>query len=185
MGSLYRIHHASIIDPFRRIHSDYNLLVWSGLVVRFLLGLLPPEHPEAALFDLAVSTLSRTEQSDVPPDLLWCQFAIEALGLVGYRVALTGCIRCKSEIGKGKMAYRSSDGTILCMRCFGHGEGSQWIMTTGAVLDWMSGEKAIAAGNGPIPPDDLREAGKEFLDGVIREHLPRWIPVGELDFLRN
>ena len=182
VGSLYRIHHSSIVDSFRSIHGDFNLLVWSGLIVRFLLGFLPPDHPEPDLFSVAVSSLSALNQANTLPDLVWTRFAIESLALLGYRISLTDCARCGRPVHGERVGYRSVDGTIVCMRCFGREPASEWIMTSGDILDRLCNlgdtEKVVSA-------PDIGLMTRDFLDAVIEEHLPRWIPIRELAFLKR
>jgi DNA repair protein RecO (recombination protein O) len=182
IGSLYRIHHSFIIDSFRSIHADFNLLVWSGLIVRFLLGFLPPDHPEPDLFACAVSSLSDLDLSKSHPDTVWCRFAIEALDLLGYRITLSGCGRCGQKVGGEKIAYRVSDGAVVCMHCFGREMPSNWIMTSGIVLEAVSGKGA--EGSLLSSPGTGRSV-QAFLDAVIREYLPRWIPTEDLAFLKS
>jgi hypothetical protein len=148
--------------------------------VRFLLGFLPPDHPEPGLFDLALSSLSDLDQREIPPEELWIRFAAEALALLGYRFTLTGCVRCGADVSGERVAYRASDGTVVCMRCFGRENSADWIMTSGDVFDRLCGTGEISC-----PSAGPAEGTRVFLDAVIREHLPRWIPVEDLAFLKS
>jgi DNA repair protein RecO (recombination protein O) len=175
--SLYRIHHASILDPYRRIHTDYNRLSWAGLLVRFLLGVLPPDHPEPPLFSLASEALSLIEGERDPPAQTWLSFAREGLSLLGYRPASPVCARCHRIPSGERIHFRPSDGTVLCRGCLG-GEGKAGLETSSDILEWLSGgEEGFGLSGGRVAE------AMAVVDRLIGEHVNGWIPVASVPFL--
>ncbi len=175
--SLYRIHHAAILDPYRRIHGDYNRLAWAGFVVRFLLGVLPPDHPEPLLFSLATEALSLFEGEGDPPARTWLAFAREGLALLGYRPAPPVCARCRRIVSGERVLFRPSEGTVLCRICRS-GEGKGGVETSSDLLEWLSG-----TGEGAGPPGGRVAEAADLVDRLIGEHAAGWIPVSSVAFL--
>ncbi|MCL5284296.1 MAG: DNA repair protein RecO [Nitrospirae bacterium] len=175
--ALYRIHHADIVEPYRTIHADFNLLSWAGLVSRFLLGCLPPEHPEPLLFSLTRETLSALETRKESASRLWIRFAREGLAILGYRPPPPACTLCHRKVGEEKVLIRPSEGTVLCRLCRRE-EGKRGVEVPGQILDWLSG-----AGDISSLPGHWHEETLNFLDHMIGEHDPKWIPASSVTFL--
>ncbi len=175
--SLYRIHHAAILDPYRRIHADYNRLSWAGLLVRFLLGVLPPDHPEPHLFSLASEALSLFEGDREPPARIWLAFVREGLSLLGYRPAPPVCARCRRIPSGERVFFRPSDGTVLCRHCRG-GEGKAGVETSSDLLEWLSGNGGVSELQGGRVAEAMA-----LVDRLIGEHANGWIPVASVPFL--
>ncbi len=175
--SLHRIHHADILDSYRRIHADFNRLTWAGLAVRFLLGLLPPDHPEPSLFDRTVEMFGELDAGSVHSGLIWILFARESLAILGYRTAPARCARCHKKTQEEGVLFYPGDGTVLCRGCRKDGEG-KGIETSAKILDWLSGEDPERA----LDPHYVG-AMISFLDDLISHHHPRWIPTGAIAFL--
>ncbi len=195
LPGLLRILHASLLQGYPRIREEYDRLVWAGLIVRFLLGFLPEGHPEPRLFDLAIVALERLEGRSSPAGLVWMEFVREGLAILGWGIPSPHCRFCgKTEEGGGRggleegrtrrVAYRPSDGAVFCWSCRpGDPEGALWAVSPG-VLSHLSGSAAVEGpdSGGMTLPREFREA-LAFLDRVIGEHLPRWIPVADLSFV--
>ncbi len=176
-SSLYRIHHADIVEPFRAIHADFNLLSWAGLVVRFLLGCLPPDHPEPPLFSLTQATFSALGSREAASFFLWLGFAREALGLLGYRPAPPVCSRCRERIQEGRIFFFPADGTVLCRNCRRE-DRKGGVEVSGELLGWLSGMASVSE-----LPDCFHIEAMVFLDILIGEINPRWIPAASVSFL--
>nr|EES53181.1 MAG: Recombination protein O (RecO) [Leptospirillum ferrodiazotrophum] len=191
LAGLARILHADVIASYPRIRTDYDRLVWAGLIVRFLLGFLPESHPEPSLFALACGALDRLDGRVGPPAAVWEGFARQALALLGWGIPAAVCRRCgrtggeKEEREEAESHYfRASDGAVFCRSCrLAEGGGELWGVEA-EVLNALSrnggsvDEDVLSPGPGPL----LRER-LAFLDRVIGEHLPRWTPVAELTFV--
>jgi DNA repair protein RecO (recombination protein O) len=195
-SGLSRILHADVISSYPRIRSDYDRLVWAGLLVRFLLGFLPESHPEPSLFALACGALDRLDGRDGAPGELWEGFARQALALLGWGIPAAVCRRCgrsggrpgEEERAKGgyeSYFFRASDGAVFCRSCrLAEGGGELWGVEA-VVLNALSRKEGSGEEDG-VP--SLRSAPflrerLAFLDRVIGEHLSRWTPVAELTFV--
>ncbi len=176
-SSLYRIHHADIVESFRTIHADFNLLSWAGLVVRFLLGCLPPDHPEPLLFSLSQATFSDLGSRKEAPFFLWLGFAREALALLGYRPAPPVCSLCRTRVQEGRIFFFPADGTLLCKNCRRE-DRKGGVEVSGELLGWLSGMAAVSE-----LPDRFHNEAMVFLDTLIGEINPRWIPAASVSFL--
>ena len=193
LSGLVRILHADVIDSYSRLRSDYDRMVWSGLIVRFLQGFLPDHHPEPALFRLACEALEGLDREGAMAGELWEDFARQALALLGWGIPEARCRRCGLAGGEGASRgpispemffFRLADGVVLCPRCrLSEGGGDLWAVSPEILSHLCRGQDM----NGPqaregrgSPP--LRER-LEFLDRVIEGHLPRWTAVADLTFV--
>ncbi|MGC8529735.1 MAG: DNA repair protein RecO [Leptospirillia bacterium] len=192
---LARILHADVISSYPHIRTDYDRLVWAGLIVRFLLGFLPESHPEPALFFLACEALERLDRRGGPPGKTWEDFARQSLALLGWGLPSAICRRCgrlggmSNEETRGTDAaeiyyFRASDGAVFCRSCrLAEGGGELWGVEA-RVLEVLSRKEGAVDDEelSPRQDADLRER-LAFLDRVIGEHLPRWTPVAGLTFV--
>lgn len=192
-SGLVRILHADVIDSYPRLRSDYDRLIWAGLVVRFLLGFLPDHHPEPALFRLACEALGGLDREGGLPGEHWEDFAREALALLGWGIPEALCRRCGLAGGQGSSQgpispemffFRLADGAVLCQRCrLADSGGDLWAVEP-EILNHLSQRQGVVGTGGwhgrGSPP--LRER-LGFLDRVIGGHLPRWTAVADLTFV--
>ena len=190
-AGLARILHADVLASYPRIRTDYDRLVWAGLIVRFLLGFLPESHPEPSLFALACGALDRLDGRVGPPAGVWEEFARQALALLGWGIPAAVCRRCgrtggeKDEREEAESHYfRASDGAVFCRSCrLAEGGGELWGVKTEVLHAlFRNGGSFDDDVFSSVPAPLLRER-LAFLDRVIGEHLPRWTPVAELTFV--
>ena len=195
LGGLARILHADVIASYPRIRTDYDRLVWAGLIVRFLLGFLPESHPEPSLFALACGALDRLDGHDRAPAVIWEEFSRQALALLGWGVPAAICRRCGRtgrSSGEEKTGpdgseihyFRASDGAVFCRSCrLAEGGGELWGVEA-EVLNSLSRQESSGDDEELfLRPDSFLRARLAFLDRVIGEHLSRWTPVAELTFV--
>ena len=195
LAGLARILHADVIASYPRIRTDYDRLVWAGLIVRFLLGFLPESHPEPSLFALACGALDGLDGDDRGPAVIWEGFSRQALALLGWGVPAAICRRCgrtgrrsgeeKTGLDGSEIYYfRASDGAVFCRSCrLAEGGGELWGVEA-EVLNFLSRQESSDDDEELyLRPDFSLRARLAFLDRVIGEHLPRWTPVAELTFV--
>ena len=195
LGGLARILHADVIASYPRIRTDYDRLVWAGLIVRFLLGFLPESHPEPFLFALACGALDRLDGHDRAPAVIWEEFSRQALALLRWGVPAAICRRCgrtgrssgeeKTGLDGSEIYYfRASDGAVFCRSCrLAEGGGELWGVEA-EVLNSLSRQESSGDDEELfLRPDSFLRARLAFLDRVIGEHLSRWTPVAELTFV--
>ena len=195
LAGLARILHADVIASYPRIRTDYDRLVWAGLIVRFLLGFLPESHPEPSLFALACGALDRLDGHDRAPAVIWEEFSRQALALLGWGVPAAICRRCGRtgrSSGEEKTGpdgseiyyFRASDGAVFCRSCrLAEGGGELWGVEA-EVLNSLSRQESSGDDEELfLRPDSFLRARLAFLDRVIGEHLSRWTPVAELTFV--
>ena len=195
LAGLARILHADVIASYPRIRTDYDRLVWAGLIVRFLLGFLPESHPEPSLFALACGALDGLDGDDRGPAVIWEGFSRQALALLGWGVPAAICRRCGRtgrSSGEEKTGpdgseiyyFRASDGAVFCRSCrLAEGGGELWGVEA-EVLNSLSRQESSGDDEELfLRPDSFLRARLAFLDRVIGEHLSRWTPVAELTFV--
>ncbi|MHB1285662.1 MAG: DNA repair protein RecO [Leptospirales bacterium] len=184
-GTLFRLHKASIINPFSILKADLDRFYWAGLAVRVLLGLLPPAHPEPSLFDLTIRYLNDLGIKERSPGESWVRFASQSLSVLGYGIHFAGCSSCQEDDDGARILYRVLDGRILCLTCSSEESLTDWIPTsseTVRLLERMG--NGVNHPCGEIPRGQLRSAAG-FLDQVFKDRVPGWIEIAALPLSIN
>ena len=178
-GTLYRIHKASIVNPFSAVKSDLDRCYWAGMGVRLLFGLLPPALPEPLVFDIAVTYLEALSEKDVSPAFAWIRFATSALDFLGYQIRSENCSICKKAPLGNSLIYYPMDGRVLCSRCLEHPEGmEEGLKVEVAVLCFLEEvtKKEIDI-RGSFPP---MGRSIDFLDRILSRRVKEWRTIDSL-----
>jgi DNA repair protein RecO (recombination protein O) len=178
-GTLYRIHKASIVNPFSYVKSDLDRCYWAGMGIRLLLGLLPPALPEPPVFDLAVNYLELLSAQKISPAFAWIRFAASALDLLGYQIRADDCSLCKESLFGNSLFYYPMDGRVLCFRCLENpGRMEVGLKVEVRVLRFLDG---IARNGGEIPADTpILSRSVEFLDRILSCRVKDWRTIDSL-----
>ena len=178
-GTLYRIHKASIVNPFSSIKSDLDRCYWAGMGIRLLLGLLPAALPEPPVFDIAVNYLELLSAQEISPAFSWLRFAASALDLLGYQIRADDCSFCKEAPFGNSLFYYPMDGRVLCSRCLENpGDMEEGLKVEVKVLRFL---ERIAGNKAEIPGDDpVLGRSVEVLDRILSCRVKDWRTIDSL-----
>jgi len=119
-GSLARLEHARLIDPFLGLRSDPRRFA----LACFLLELLDRQAPEGGarrdlerLFRFAIGALGSLAESQ-PDRRTQVLLELRALAALGLRPELRLCVRCGREVGgAGPVDFHVPEGGPVCTSC--------------------------------------------------------------------
>ena len=117
--SLYHTHSIDIVQAFRVLHEDFNLLS-CGLYMTELIDISTQDRQPAAelfaLFDEALEALAQAGQTSETPMVLR-HFEMSLLTLSGYALQLNECAHCGRELTPGACGYNARAGGLVCATC--------------------------------------------------------------------
>ena len=164
--SLYYTHSVDIVQAFRALHGDFNLLS-CGLYMTELIDVSTQDRQPApelfALFDEALAALAQAGQAAGPPMVLR-HFEMSLLTFSGYALQLTECAHCGGELPPGAGSYNARAGGLLCAAC----AATRHTLKVGvAACDYLRG----MMGHVPLPEAPSDAAAQRELERLLHLHL--------------
>jgi DNA repair protein RecO (recombination protein O) len=154
---------------------------YGGAVLELLDQAAAGEEPGRELFLLIDSVLDELEQ--VPEGTLrtaFMSYIARLVSLLGYRPALSSCVGCGREPGRGAV-FVALRGGIACLSC-GESDPSAVRLSDEA----RAGLTALVAGKRPAEvPRAVGDEMARVLDGFLRAHLPRYRGLRSLKVMRE
>ncbi len=164
--SLYHTRSVDIVQAFRTLHEDFNLLS-CGLYMTELIDISTQDRQPApelfALLDEALEALAGARQASEPPMVLR-HFEMSLLTLSGYALQLSECAHCGRELPPGACSYNARAGGLVCASC----AVTRHTLKVGrAACDYLRRMM------GPIPlPDAAPDAAtRQALERLLHLHL--------------
>jgi DNA repair protein RecO (recombination protein O) len=174
-GTLARLEHARLIDPFLGLRSDPRRFALGC----FLLELLDRQAPEGGarrdlepLFRFAVSALQGLAETAQPDRRAQVLLELRALSALGLRPELRACVRCSREIsGEAAVGFQVPEGGPVCAACGRPGDaGLRVHLGTLRALERGASLPFGQMGRLALPPAALEEA-LQLLDRFQRFHV--------------
>ena len=164
--SLYHTHSVDIVQAFRVLHQDFNLLS-CGLYMTELIDISTQDRQPApelfALFDEALEALAQAGQAPGPPMVLR-HFELSLLTFSGYALQLTECAHCGGELPAGTCGYNARAGGLLCAAC----AATRHTLKVGvAACDYLRGMMGYI----PLPEAPPDAAVQQELERLLHLHL--------------
>lgn len=111
---------ATVAQPRTALLASLDGLEAAGQLLRWLRSTLPARHPEPEGWALAIDTLDQMASGRAPALLALASFGLRFLGISGYQLELTQCIRCGKPCPDGRAAYLDPGaGGVRCAACGG------------------------------------------------------------------
>lgn len=109
---------ADTVRSFAGLRTDFDRLAFGLYLAEVLNGMLPPGHPQPAIYDLFVSTLAMLEDLE-RPDLVALWFQLHLLGDLGHPLGLDQCHACQRPIDDpgGATGFDLALGALVCGAC--------------------------------------------------------------------
>ena len=161
--SLYHTHSVDIVQAFRVLHQDFNLLS-CGLYMTELIDVSTQDRqPAPELFALFNEALEALAQADSPPMVLR-HFEMSLLTLSGYALQLSECAHCGGALPPGAGGYNARAGGLVCADC----AATRHTLKVGpAACDYLRG----MMGHLPLPEAPPDAATQQDLERLLHLHL--------------
>ena len=164
--SLYHTHSVDILQPFRALHDDFNLLS-CGLYMTELIDVSTEERQPApelfALYDEALEALTRAARDPGAPMVLR-HFEMSLLTLSGYALQLAQCAHCGGQLAPGGGRFNARAGGMVCEKC----AASRHTLKIGSgACDYLRG----MTGQAPLPAAAPDAAAQQDLERLLHLHL--------------
>ena len=161
--SLYHTHSVDMVQTFRVLHEDFNLLS-CGLYLTELIDVSTQDRQAApelfALYDEALETLARADG----PALVLRHFETSLLTLSGYALQLSECAHCGGELPAGPCRYNARAGGLVCAAC----AATRHTLKVGrAACDYLRG----MTGHAPLPDAAPDAATQQEMERLLHLHL--------------
>lgn len=164
--SLYHTHSVDMVQTFRALHEDFNLLS-CGLYMTELIDVSTQDRqpvPELfALFDEALGALAQAGPVSGPP-LILRHFELSLLTLSGYALQLNECAHCGGDLPPGVGSFNARAGGLVCATCAVTRHTLKIGPAACAYLRGMMGHIPL-----PEPPSDV--ATQQELERLLHLHL--------------
>ena len=161
--SLYHTHSVDMVQTFRVLHEDFNLLN-CGLYMTELIDVSTQERqpvPELfALFGGALEALGRTDR----PPMVLRHFEMSLLTLSGYALQLSACARCGGALPPGACGYNARAGGLGCTAC---AATRHTLKVSRATCDYLRG----MMGHIPLPDAPPGTATQQEMERLLHLHL--------------
>ena len=164
--SLYYTQSVDILQPFRALHDDFNLLS-CGLYMTELIDVSTEDRQPAPelflLFDEALEALSRNGCDPGAPMVLR-HFEMSLLTLSGYALQLAQCAHCGGPLPTGTGSFNARAGGMVCEKC----SATRHTLRIGsAACDYLRG----MMGQAPVPDGAPDAATQRDLEKLLHLHL--------------
>jgi DNA repair protein RecO (recombination protein O) len=116
-SSLHLVSQCDLKEYFGAIRGNIPRTGMASFMIELISVLMPPEDPNSAVFDLAVSCLKELAVA-ARPDKILSIFKIKMLSLSGFKPHLDSCVSCFSPIPY-QSKFSLMLGGLLCPRCYG------------------------------------------------------------------
>ena len=164
--SLYQTQSVDILQPFRALHDDFNLLS-CGLYMTELVDVSTEDRQPASelfwLFDEALEALSQRGGHLGPPMVLR-HFEMSLLALSGYALQLAQCAHCGGPLPSGAGSFNARAGGMVCEKC---SSTRHTLRIRSAACDYLRG----MAGQAPLPDGAPDTATQQDLERLLHLHL--------------
>lgn len=119
-SSLFRIDEAELLNSFISLRHDYERYI-HGVLVCELVYIWSREHDaDRNVFSLLLWALQNLDRGN-SPRLVQIFFQIKLFTLLGYRLHLSGCIKCGENEGSGvPYIFHPARHGMLCKSCSSH-----------------------------------------------------------------
>lgn len=156
---------ASLIEPFKRLHSSEALIAYAGYFADLIDQFCAEEQENHRAYDLFVETLERLDQG-LDPFVISAFFEFHLLSLMGFKPELHKCIECGRGIQQETNGF-SPAGGVLCPECRGNQPLTDSISVNGLkFLRLIERGDVGTAARLRLSPELRRE-----LDGMIRGYV--------------
>ena len=164
--SLYHTHSVDIVQAFRALHGNFNLLS-CGLYMTELIDVSTQDRQPApelfALFDEALGALAQSAPVPGPPMVLR-HFEMSLLTFSGYALQLTDCAHCGGELPPGAGNFNARAGGLVCAAC----AATRHTLKIGpAACDYLRG----MMGQIPLPEESPDAVTQQELERLLHLHL--------------
>jgi DNA repair protein RecO (recombination protein O) len=176
---------ARLISRFKPIGRELDRFYGGYYVAELLAGLTAEMDPHPRLYDEAIDTLTRLQESD--PKVAVIRFELAILREIGQLPALDVCVECgRAADGDGTWTFSISQGGLLCSECQAPNERLQHKESyrtepisagTVAILRRLSEESDVFAGRLTLSPRQLREARHVVTAAILQAlgHPPKML----------
>ena len=133
--SLDQVLTAETVRAFGGLRLDFDRLAFAIYLAEVLYGLIPTGHPQPAIYDLFVATLTLLESLD-RPELIALWFQLQLLGELGHSLGLDSCHGCQRRIEpqSHSIGFQLSLGAIVCADCRWGRSDVRELMPSGLIL---------------------------------------------------
>lgn len=165
--ALYRTHTVDIIESFRALRDDFDLLR-CGLYMTELIDVTTHERePAPELFALLHEALQQLLHMPAP-DMLLRLFELRLLTIIGYTPQLLSCARCDAVLPPHAHTFSAQFGGLLCTSCVG--EVRQTLTVSPATLAYL--RRIVLEEDDDAVPAPLLDAGaQQELERLLHLHL--------------
>lgn len=116
-SGLARIAEAELLDSFASLRENYDRYVNASLVCELIYNWSKEHDPDLNIFNLLLWTLGSID-SGKDAQVIQVFFQIKLYTLLGYRLHLSGCIKCGISEQQGKpYVFHSGRHGLLCSNC--------------------------------------------------------------------
>jgi DNA repair protein RecO (recombination protein O) len=117
-GTLVRIAEAELLSPFMSLRGNYDRYVNAALACELIYYWSRDYDPDKNIFTLLLWALQSIDKGR-PPLMVQIFFQVKLYTLLGYRLHLSGCIKCE-KTGQSGMPYIFHPGRhgLLCRNCY-------------------------------------------------------------------
>ena len=164
--SLYHTHSVDILQPFRALHNEFNLLS-CGLYMTELIDVSTEDRQPApelfSLFDEALEALTQAGHGPGAPMVLR-HFEMSLLTLTGYALQLAQCAHCGGPLPPGAGSFNARAGGMVCEKC----SATRHTLKIGSTAcDYLRG----MTGQAPMPEGAPDAATQQDLERLLHLHL--------------
>lgn len=164
--SLYRMHSVDILQAFRPLHEDFELLR-CGLYMTELIDVVTHERePAPELFALFHQALEQLAQASSPTMLLRL-FELRLLMVIGYTPQLLYCAQCTRNLHADERTFSPRLGGILCTACAA--TVRQTLTVSRETLTYL--RLALAGDSTVAPLTPLAPTAQQELEQLLHAHL--------------
>lgn len=121
--SSYNINSAEVKSSFFDIGSDVEKFMLASYILEYTGALLPEEEPNESIFELMTEFFSMLASRKSHMETLASAYQLQALKYSGLAPRLDSCVCCGKKLirpaegGKGKVAFSTEEGGIVCRSC--------------------------------------------------------------------
>ncbi len=140
-GSLFFLHEAELINAHLFLRNHYSGYVTAAFVCELVRRFSGEQDPEPAIFKLLSWAFTSLEQEQ-NYCIIAAFFLLRLLGACGYQPQLTKCAACGCLVDqKPSFTLYPGNGTLLCIRCQQHTNGSSLRLTRQTLKFLYSGQQ--------------------------------------------
>ena len=178
-----------LLNFFPGIRQDLEK-TWPALAVCDLLNrLMPPrsgvgKEKSRASFGLLLDVLRGIDGADRNLINFWWWFLIKLIKILGYRLELVRCVRCRQAV-EGTMAVRVEKGGVICPRCDDE-PGRRTVLTAGSLRFLVKLSRLLGPAVSTLNPSKGQVKEIDFfLDQFLKFHIESFQGLKSIKFWRE